>query len=420
MTMPKQQSITETMRVLEATPVEGKPGRLKIGIISPGQGSSGFYSSEVLESAADDKVFPKGTHMYFDHPTESEKFERGERSVRDIAAVLEQDASWDGTQLVAEAAIVGPYRELLTDKTFTGAIGVSIRASAEVDETAEGRIITKLVEGQSVDFVTHAGRGGSILDVLESARPTVVNEKAIAHGITEATVNDKREALSTLVKDAYAADKTWVWLRDFDDDVAYFDIEADDGGTFMQSYSTGDDDMPNALTGDRTEVRVSTTYVPVVPAGQSTTEESEEDTMAKTQIEETELSDLREKAGRVSTLESERDTAIKERDEARAEVEPLREAAQSARLGELIAEADVEFTALEVEGLKAKADIKDGVLDEDAFKKTVADEAAKVAEANGAGRVRGNGTRVVDTNDEVSEADLDKLDADIFGETQEG
>jgi hypothetical protein len=415
------QVITEASSTLKAEAVEGKPGRLLIGIISPGQGSSGFYSSEVLEAAATAKVFPKGTHMYLNHPTESEKFERAERDVRDIAAVFESDARWDGAQLVAEASIVGPYRELLTDPTFASAIGVSIRASAEVDETAEGRVITRIVEGKSADFVTHAGRGGSILDVLESARPANVNDRAMHRGVTEATVNDKREALSTVVRDTYAADKTYVWLRDFDDSTAWFDIESgDDNGTWQQAYTTGENDLATSLTGERIEVRPVTTYVPVAPAGQSTTEESEEDTMATTQIEESALAELREKAGRAETAESERDAAIQERDEALAKIAPLEEAARSARLGEIIAEADVEFDDLQVEGLKAKAVVKEGVLDEDAFKTVVTEAAAKVAEAQGAGRVRGNGTRVTTTDDEVSEADLDELDDATFGVVKEG
>ena len=415
------QVITEASSTLDTTAVKGKPGRLLVGLISPGVGSSGIYSQEVLEAAATDKVWPKGTHMYFDHPSESDKFERPERSVRDLAAVLEEDARWDGTQLVSEVSIVGPYRELLTDDTFSAAIGVSIRASAEVEETDEGRVITRLVEGQSVDFVTHAGRGGSILDVFESARPSAVNEKAIAHGIEEATVNDKREVLANLIREEYASEKTWAWLRDFDDELAYFDIESgDDAGTWQQSYETGTDELPSALTGERTEVRASTTYVLVNPAGLSTTEESKEDTMAKIQIEESAHAELVETAGRVPQLQTQLTEAEKERDEVKAENAELRESVLGAKVGEIIAGADIEFNALEVAGLKAQAPIKEGVLDEEAFTKTVAEAAAKVAEDAGAGRVRGNGTRQTDTTDEVSEADLDAEDDATFGAVKEG
>lgn len=166
--------LTEARPSLSATPVEGKPGRFLIQLISPGWGSSGYYSPEVLEAAGKAKVWPKGTHMYLDHPTRTEEYDRPERSVRDLAGALAEDAHWDsGLQsLVAEADVFGAYRSTLDQ--MADDIGVSIRAYAESEQgSAEGRngtIVTELVEGISADFVTHAGRGGKILQVIESAR----------------------------------------------------------------------------------------------------------------------------------------------------------------------------------------------------------------------------------------------------------
>ena len=62
-------AITESRTYAEAaTPATG-PGRLAVQIINPGWGSSGYYSQDVLEAAARDRVFPAGTHMYINHPT---------------------------------------------------------------------------------------------------------------------------------------------------------------------------------------------------------------------------------------------------------------------------------------------------------------------------------------------------------------
>lgn len=414
---------SESVAVLEATTVAGQPGKLLIGLITPGQGSSGYYSPPVLEAAAKDKIFAAGTHMYFDHPTESDKHERPERSLRDLAAVLSEDARWDGSKLVAEANVFGPYRDVLADKEFAKAIGVSIRGSAEMQEgEVDGqrtRIISRLVEADSVDFVTHAGRGGSILDIYESARPAAVNEKAIAHGVEESTVNDRREALSTALKDAYGAEKVWVWLRDFDDTTVWFNIDTpDEEGTWQQDYTSGPDGLVTALTDGRFEVRAITQYVPAIPAGPTTTQEShKEDIMAETKIEETRLRDLEEAAGRVPVLEAERDTAIKERDEALAESAKSRDEVREARIGTIIAEADAEFDDLQVAGLKAQAPVKEGVLDEAAFKTTVDEAAAKVAEADGAGKPRGHGRTVTpDSEAELREAN-DKQRAAMFGRT---
>lgn len=151
-------------------------GTIAVKLISPGHGSSGYYSPEVLEAAATDRIYPAGTQMYWDHPTVSEGMERPERSLRDLAAVLETDALWqengaDGPGLYAQAKVFPGFRELLAE--MAPHIGVSIRAAAEVEQgTVEGRrtrIIRRIVEGPSVDFVTKPGRGGKILAVLEAA-----------------------------------------------------------------------------------------------------------------------------------------------------------------------------------------------------------------------------------------------------------
>lgn len=306
--MPKQ--VRETAAITEAAAAEAKKsGRMEVQFISPGWGSSGYYSAEVLEAAAADKVIPAGTHMYADHPTDTEFYERPERSIKDLMAVTTEDARLgsDGA-LVGEVQVVPAWRELV--ETVRDAIGVSIRGSATdiVEGEAEGRrggIIEGLVAPvASVDFVTRAGRGGKVLAVLESAR---ANQRALGHGIDESTVNDTREELQSVLRDAYGGDQRWIYVRDFDDTTVWFDVG--DDGIWGQTYSTSDGGAVE-LTGERTEVRVSTTYVPATRSDSTTTttKESQEDDMGKIQIEESEHSELTEKAGRVDALEAERDT----------------------------------------------------------------------------------------------------------------
>lgn len=147
---------------------------IAVQLITPGWGSSGYYAASVLKEAGDNRVFPAGTHMYFDHPSATEDRDRPERSLRDLAGVLTTDATWDGTALVAEARVFAPYQQLVAE--MKDVIGVSIRASGDVEvgeaEGRRGRIVTSLVHGTSADFVTHAGRGGKVASLLESARPT--------------------------------------------------------------------------------------------------------------------------------------------------------------------------------------------------------------------------------------------------------
>jgi hypothetical protein len=162
------------MQVSEATavaPTAAGAGRLRVTLVTPGWGASGHYSPAVLEAAGRDKIWAAGTQCFADHPTQRDLNERPERSIRDLAAVLVSDARWTGSGLVAEAQLLPAWAETLGKPEMAAAIGMSIRASAEVEmgeaEGRRGRIVTKIVEGQSVDFVTRAGRGGRY-EVLES------------------------------------------------------------------------------------------------------------------------------------------------------------------------------------------------------------------------------------------------------------
>lgn len=152
-------------------PTKVSSGRIRVTLMTPGWGASGHYSSAVLEAAAKDRVFPAGTQCFIDHSTQRDLNDRPERSVRDLAAVLVADARWTGTALQSEAQLMPHWADMLGNKQFAEAVGMSIRGDGEMEmgeaEGKRGRIITKLVHAQSVDFVTKAGRGGSY-QVIES------------------------------------------------------------------------------------------------------------------------------------------------------------------------------------------------------------------------------------------------------------
>lgn len=398
--------ITESGAVA-AAPSAG--GNMLVQIITPGEGSSGVYPAEVLEAAAGPDVFGAGTLMFADHPSESEMFERPERSIRDVAAVLVEDARWDGSALVAEARTFGPWTKVLAE--MKDAIGVSIRASADVGEAdrATGKpTIKRLIEGLSVDFVTAAGRGGAIREVYESARArssVLVRDStnpANIPVIREATADDTRDALQTAVRDAHPGEKTYAWVRDFDPDkgVVYFTVEDEQGsGMFQQSYELSSDGTAS-LSGDPVEVNVRTQYVPVTtdvpaPAGQSNASESKENAMATTQIEEAELGRLREDSQRVQTAESDKEKAITERDESRAQLAEAHRTIDRAAARDIVraqaSEANVAVDDYQVAGIAADYPIKDGRLDGEKLAESAKTAIAKLAEEAGAGRVRGFG-----------------------------
>lgn len=233
-------------------------GSMLVQIITPGWGSSGYYSAEVLEAAGKDKVWPKGTHMYLDHPTTSEATERAERSVKDLGATLSEDARWDGKRLIARAEPVGLGKTVLADEAFRKAIACSVRASAEMEigeaEGRQGWIVEKIHPGtfNSVDFVTHAGRGGMI---LEAAR------KAAAREAGELD-SDRRDKFRDAVRAAHGEEDVNVWVEDYDDTLVYWERwSGSDSGTYSQTYKETDDKVE--LTGEPVKVRVKRQYVPV-------------------------------------------------------------------------------------------------------------------------------------------------------------
>lgn len=155
-------------RVLEraAASIAGD-ARLKVCLISAGQGSSGYYPEETLKEAAKHGAFPAGLHCYVDHPTESESFNRPERSVRDLAGVLERAAVYRDGALFADVRVYKSHRDLITERAE--AIGMSIRGTGQIEnQVIDGTsraVVTVLGPIASVDFVTHAGRGGRIESV---------------------------------------------------------------------------------------------------------------------------------------------------------------------------------------------------------------------------------------------------------------
>ncbi|MFC0673544.1 hypothetical protein [Brachybacterium hainanense] len=384
------QTITEALGT--ATP---RSGRMLIQIITPGIGSSGVYPREVLEAAAGARVFPAGTQMFADHPSASEAQDRPERSIRDLAGVLTQDAYWDGTALVAEAKTYAPWSEVLAQ--MHGDIGVSIRASARVEESDEqGRpIIAELVEAMSVDFVTRAGRGGRVLQLLESAV-----QETLPGGLVAGDLEQR-------IDDALGPD---LWARDWTDDWVVYDQHTDTGRQLVrQAYEVGPDGRIT-LTGDAIPVARRVTYdalnPPSSPAGvamEST--QKGEPVMAQIQIDEAEHKRLTEAAEKVAAAEAEKSAAIKRAEEAEAQITAANEAADAAAADRIITAAGG-FTALEEKGLRADMPMSDGRLDVPAFERLVNEAAAEKAEANGAGRPTGVG---VTESTSYTETDLDAV-----------
>jgi hypothetical protein len=398
-----------TVQVTEASKAGAPTGaRTEITLVTPGWGSSGYYSPEVLEQAAADLVFPAGTQMHIDHDKGG-----GVGSVSTLAAALEVDARWEPDwvdpdtgvkgRLVAENKVFSHKREML--KELKDVIGTSIAAAAEISmgeaEGRQGAIIERLLPAKTnrVDYVTVAGRGGRISEVLESGQGIV--DRAVEAGVTEATAGETRDWLRAAVRAAHEGSGTYAWLIDYDDTSAYYEVETPTGTAIYQDTYTVEG-VVAALGGTPVEVRPVTTYQPV---GNSTAEaattsspsapagviEGKEPPVATIQIEESVHADLVEKSSRATALEADVTAANTRATTAEAALKESNDSAAAALVNAALEAAGItapKTAARLAEGYPVK---ENGAVDAVALAESVAESIAELQAASGAGSVRGVG-----------------------------
>ena len=154
-------------------------GRVRIKIIEPGQGSSGFYTPEVLERAANAGMFDN-VPIYRNHPDTGQRTERPDIDL--TVGYIEPGAQYlkngpKGPGIYGIATILEPSRRMVYSMVDTP-FGVSIHADGDLermdDPTSRVMDITKV---HSVDMVVKPGAGGAFVEVLESERLNPVHEE---------------------------------------------------------------------------------------------------------------------------------------------------------------------------------------------------------------------------------------------------
>ncbi|GAA5229258.1 hypothetical protein [Arthrobacter cryoconiti] len=285
------------------------PGRVLLKLITPGVGSSGTYSAEVLAQAAKDKVWPRGTQSHINHDTEYERMERPEGNLRNLVGVLTEDAYVDADgALVAEVRVGSAWRDFVEE--FHDFIGASVAASAVIKDTKSGRIVEKLIASpfNRVDLVTVAGRGGNVAEILEAA--TAIESRSV---VRETTASDIDGYLRSAVRDMHRTEDRYAWMQDYDSEYVYFEQL---GKIWRQKYTLNG--VEAILVGDPELVHRRVEYDPVTPAAESAPKNSspipaevkekakskETTNMAEIKIEETRLATLEESHGRVPALEA--------------------------------------------------------------------------------------------------------------------
>jgi len=423
--------VTEAAPIVRVTP---KGMRFRARLIEGERwGSSAFYPREVIERDGP-SIFGVGTPVYFDHPGRTERSDRPERSVRDLAGkivsvpVYEADNP-EGEGLYAEVQAyswAGPIMAEMADD-----VGMSIRAEATASQgTRMGRrgpVVESLTKGISVDVVTKAGAGGKLLSLIESAHENPEIEVVSAE-VVETAASDFERSLRDAVRAAYADTDTYAWMRDYDPDrrVAWYSIETGGETALWEESYTLDATGAPALSGTRHQVTERTVYMPVpadapaaytppaavseaaptnvpAPAGQHHPNPNpEEHLMGMIQVDEAQHASLTEAAGRVPTLTTERDEATRRADVAESDRDRYRDR-DAARDVIDATEGAHALTPLERRGLLAELPRTEaGAFDRDAFGTAVSEAVAerkRITEAAGRGRITGLG--------EVAESDTD-------------
>lgn len=170
-------------------PIKTESGNWRAVLITPGKGSSGIYTEEMLKEHGA-IAFPKGTHSYIDHPTKEGEV----RSPKNLMGVLAEDARYeDGVGLVAELQVMPHWKEFV--EAVAPHTGLSIYAMGEGSYNDDGDLIVESLTPHtqnSVDLVSYAGRPGSglaeklyesaIAAFVESGAATAETETEIMEG----------------------------------------------------------------------------------------------------------------------------------------------------------------------------------------------------------------------------------------------
>lgn len=159
------------------------------------QGSSAFYSKELLEAHAD--VVKKDTKIYIDH---KQPGERPERKAENLAGYFTSDSYYEEGDLYAEVSIFSDKIDWVRERAEAGMIGLSITGEGNVVEESGRKVANTIDKIHSVDIVTAAGAGGMFVQMTESKSESEKEEEIMA-----LTKEELIEALGTLKEDMTTA-----------------------------------------------------------------------------------------------------------------------------------------------------------------------------------------------------------------------
>ena len=175
-------------------------GTRRVRLISPGQGSSGMYSREVLASYIAEAL-PKGTKVYLNHTDEEDDYRRGgTRKFQDVAGkivtdpVYEADAP-EGEGSYADVKFMREIEEKLEDIGDVVGVSVEIHAGRK-DEY--GNIIEMAAHPlNSLALVPEPGRDGRIFESFTQSFRASALEKQTEEGEQDMAIS--KEDIAAIV-----------------------------------------------------------------------------------------------------------------------------------------------------------------------------------------------------------------------------
>lgn len=144
--------------------------RVRIRLISAGQGSSGNYTESMLEQRGP-QAFPAGTKLFYNHPSVNER--ETHRDVRLIFGKTLTDAEYVAEEkaLYADAHVFEKDAEFI--QQIMSDVDLSIEAAGDYDENDD--VVLEYSPTNAVALVPTGGRDGKITALIESHITANVN-----------------------------------------------------------------------------------------------------------------------------------------------------------------------------------------------------------------------------------------------------
>lgn len=195
-------SMTKQLLESSSTLIEqADKGTYKVLLITPGRGSSGLYTEDMLRTYGPE-AFPAGSHSYIDHLNEGET-----RSPSKMIGVYENDAYWDEELggLVADLKPFTHFKQFVKEVAPHAGFSISAQGNGEmIEENGESFFrVDELLPHvtNTVDLVSYAGRGGRLVEsLLQEALNSTHSESSAGaekkENETMATLEEKVDGLT--------------------------------------------------------------------------------------------------------------------------------------------------------------------------------------------------------------------------------